>query len=269
MRLLTLSVGNTSLFGGIFSDGKLGATFRTEVGRVIPNPPLGHRTSDQPRPTRRIKDNPPYLGAVRGTIDRIVLCSVVPSLTAPLVRALRERHGIDPAVLTTNADHGLKIGYARPQSLGTDRLAAALGAKTLFPGTHVIVVDCGTATTVTALHRNGTLLGGAIFPGLALWPEMLAARTAQLPLADLRRPKKALGRSTEAGIAAGIFHGHAGAIRELVTRVRREAFGRAPVIVVGTGGHAWRFKPEKIFDALEPALVLHGLSAFAEQSSRL
>lgn len=238
MQLLTLSLGNTSLFGGFFEGGKLQTSFR--------------------RPTETMT------WPARPGVDRVVLCSVVPTLTPKLIASVQRHHNLTPLVLTADSPHGLKIGYARPRQLGTDRLAAAIGARKLFRSHHVIVVDCGTATTVTALHREGKILGGAILPGLALWPEMLAARTAQLPRVALRRPVSALGRSPRAGIAAGIFHGHVGAIREVVARVRAEAFGRAPVVIAGTGGHASRFENEKLFDALEPALVLHGLRAFAE-----
>ena len=93
------------------------------------------------------------------------------------------------SALTADAAHGLTIGYHRPGQLGADRVATAIGAQVLYPKRHVVVVDCGTATTVTALRSDGTLLGGAILPGLSLWPETLALRTAQLPRIQLRRPR--------------------------------------------------------------------------------
>ncbi len=246
MRLLVLGVGNTSLFGAVFTGEKLGALFRAPIAQA-----------------GSVTENPSGLRSIRGKIDRAVLCSVVPALTRGIMDDIKKHCGVVPHVLTADAPHGLKIGYTQPLALGTDRLAAALGARALFPGRHVIVVDCGTATTVTAVHRDGIVLGGAIFPGLALWPEMLAARTAQLPRVALRRPSTALGRSPSAGIAAGVYHGHVGAIRELVTRVKAEAFPRASVVIVGTGGHAARFTKDKIFNVIEPALVLRGLRAFA------
>ena len=104
---------------------------------------------------------------------------------------------------------------------------------------------------------------GAILPGLALWPEMLALRTAQLPRVQLRKPRAALGRSTEDAIVSGVFHGHVGAVRETVERVRSEAFGRSRCRVLGTGGHADRFAGEKLFTEIQPALILEGLHAFA------
>jgi type III pantothenate kinase len=102
---------------------------------------------------------------------------------------------------------------------------------------------------------------------LALWSEMLAARTAQLPeVLPVRRPAP-LGRSPREAIASGLFHGHAGAIRELVQVVARDAFGKAPAVVVGTGGNAPRFAREKLFTELSPDLILIGLRAFAARTT--
>lgn len=240
MRTLALSIGNTSLFGGVFAGARLVSSFRLPPADLVKLP-------------RR----------VRGPVARAALCSVVPALTPDVLRLIQRTWQLEARVLTADAAHGLTIGYRRPRELGADRVATALGARTLFPGKNVLVVDCGTATTVTALHRDGTVLGGAIFPGLALWPDMLASRTAQLPRVALARPPAALGRSPREAIVSGIFHGQLGAIRETVARVRAEAFGRAACIVIGTGGNAPTFAREPLFDELAPALGLQGLAAFA------
>jgi len=240
MRTLAISMGNTSLFAGEFADHRLVNAFRLGPAELIRLP-----------------------GRVRGAIDAAAVCSVVPALTPDVLRLIRRTWKIEAMVLTATAAHGLKIAYRRPGELGADRVAAALGVRTRFPQKNAVVVDCGTATTVTAVRRDGSVGGGAIFPGVGLWPEMLARRTAQLPRVTAARWRKALGRSTAEGIAAGIFFGHLGAIRETVARVREEAFGRAKAMIVGTGGHAGLFAREKIFDVLEPNLVLIGLRAFA------
>jgi type III pantothenate kinase len=245
-RTLALCLGNSSLLGGVFSDGRLIRRFRLPVAGAAGAGALVRRLAPK----------------ARGRIDAAVLCSVVPALTPGIERGVRSICGVTPLRLTAGALHGLRLGYRNPKKLGTDRLAAALGARAEFPGENVLVVDCGTATTITALSRAGVVLGGAILPGIGLWPGMLAARTAQLPLLAPRRPRTALGRSTEEGLRSGIFHGHAGAIRELVGRIRAEAFGRAPAVVVGTGGQAAQFARENLFTALKPDLVLRGLWAY-------
>lgn len=240
MRTLVLSLGNTSLFGGVFSGARLMQTFRMPRTRL---PELPHR--------------------VRGEIDAVALCSVVPDATPRLVAQIRRRWQVVPRVLTTAAPHGLTIGYRRPRELGSDRLATALGARALFPRRHLLVVDCGTATTITAVSRVGQILGGAIFPGATLWAQALATGTAQLPLITPRRPRTAVGRSPAEAIGSGLFFGQLGAIHELVERVRREAFGRAAVLVIGTGGHAPLFESDGPFDVVEPNLLLLGLRRFA------
>ncbi|HWA85800.1 MAG TPA: type III pantothenate kinase [Opitutus sp.] len=240
MRRLAISIGNTSLFAGVFSGRRLTNSFRLNASELVRLP-----------------------GRVRGPIEAAVVGSVVPALTEDVLRLVRRTWAVEAMLLTATSAHGLKIGYRRPRDLGADRVAAALGAREKFPGRDIVVVDCGTATTVTALRGDGTICGGAILPGVGLWTEMLAGRTAQLPRVAPARPRRALGRSTREGIEAGVFFGHLGAMRETVGRVRREAFDRGPAMVVGTGGQAARFRREKIFDALAPNLVLHGLRAFA------
>jgi len=243
-RILVISVGNTSLFGGVFTGDQL-TSFR------LP-------TAELPALKRQIPDR----------IDHAVVCSVVPALTPDVLRFIRRSWNLDAEQLTHASPHGLVIGYREPRQLGADRLAAALGARALLPRRNVVIVDCGTATTVTVLRADGRLAGGAILPGLALWPEMLAQRTAQLPRIVLGAPTHATGRSTEDGIASGIFFGHVGAIRELVARVRVEVFGRSACIVVGTGGESPRFAGENLFTVIEPALILQGLHAFALRLDR-
>src|SRR6185295_6890925 len=96
-------------------------------------------------------------------------CSVVPKFTPPITKEIRQRFGVAPLVLTADSIREVRITYRNPRELGTDRIAAALGVREVIGARDVIVVDCGTATTVTALRRDGTILGGAIFPGMGLW----------------------------------------------------------------------------------------------------
>jgi len=244
LRTLVIDTGNTTVFGGVFTGNRLTRRFRIQTQGAA------------------------SAGCWKqlGRMDRAALCSVVPAATASVSRSVARHCGVRPQVLTSASPHGLGIAYREPGRLGTDRLACALGAHTLFPRQHVIVVDCGTATTITALDRHGMILGGAILPGIGLWPAMLAARTAQLPAVSIRPPRRAIGRTPEEALRSGTHHGHIGAIREIIARVRAEAFGRAIVVVIGTGGHARRFAHSGLFATVQPDLILTGLNTFAAQS---
>jgi len=248
MRVLLLNIGNTSLFGGVITLGRLEHHFRVPVAEIKPEAKL-----------RR------FLAAeARGKFDRAALCSVVPELTLPLCAAVKRATGIAPRVLRAENAHALTIAYKRPRELGADRVAAALGAHTCFPGRDKIVIDFGTATTITAVTAGGTVAGGAILPGYGLWAEMLASRTAQLPKVDGPAPKSAVGRSPKEAIAAGLHFGHVGAVRELVGCISTEVFGaRKRPLVLATGGNAARFARDNLFAELVPDLILLGLHAFA------
>jgi type III pantothenate kinase len=275
MRTLALDLGNSTLFAGVFEDGRLLRSVRIDVGRGLRTPPTqavsGKAGSGDPALQNHFIADDVLIAAlkrfVRGKIDRIALCSVVPDRTAPLATAVRDTLGVAPLILTAAADHGLKIGYRHPHQLGPDRIATVLGARKLHPQQNVIVVDCGTATTITVADRDGVLHGGAILPGLGLWPAMLAQRTARLPAVTLRAPTTAVARDTAAAIRSGVIIGHAGAIRELVARSRAEVFGRQSVTVLGTGGMVTHLKGQRLFTALEPGLILHGLDFFVRQDS--
>lgn len=239
---LAVAVGNTSVFVGLFI-GRNVKAFRIEPAELV-----------------RLPDR------VGAGVTRAAVCSVVPALTPDVARLIRRTWDIDAQLLSAEAAHGLGIAYRRPAELGADRVAAALGARVKHPRKNVIVVDCGTATTVTALSREGRIAGGAILPGAALWPEALATKTALLPRVMLRRPRAALGRSPQEAIVSGCYFGQVGAMRELVARVRAEAFGKEKAIVLGTGGNAALFEDERLFDRIEPRLVLEGLAEFARGS---
>lgn len=262
MKTLVLDQGNSTLFAGVFRDEKLMRSARIDVGRDRLIPPSGamkkEGSCDHALQLRNL---------ARGRLDRVALCSVVPQETAKLAKLVEKLFGVEPRVLTATSEHGLKLAYHRPAELGVDRLANAIGARKLYPRKNVIVVDCGTATTLTLLPRDGTLLGGAIMPGLAMWPAMLNQCTAGLPSVALRASDSVVGRDTESAIRSGIMHGHAGAIRELISKSRAEAFGRSPVVVLGTGGQVTHFKYQSLFTHIESELILHGLQAFASGKS--
>ena len=249
MRILALTVGNTTLYCALFVNGTLKKYLRQPLAEI-----------DGPNPLQQKMQR-----AIQGKVDAVALTSVVPALTRPLARQLEGLTGHRPKVLSASSRHGLTIGYHQPRKLGADRVAAALGARAIHPKKNLLIIDCGTASTVTAVSAKGRILGGAILPGVTLWSDLLYQRTAQLPRVAGKRPRHALGRSPTEGIASGIHFGHAGALRELIAKIRAEAFGSGGCLVLGTGGNAELFRDEGLFDRLEPNLVLKGLAAFAQQ----
>ena len=116
MKILALSIGNTSLFGGVYSGSRLAGSFRAPVREAAGRGFNRHVAS-----------------RVRGRIDAAVICSVGPPLTPGLSRRVARAFGIRPLLLTVDAPHGIRIDYRDPARFGADRLAAAIGATTGFP----------------------------------------------------------------------------------------------------------------------------------------
>jgi type III pantothenate kinase len=117
-------------------------------------------------------------GLTRAIVSNVAGHAMQAQLTALLAPLLPA----PPAWFTSRAElAGLRNRYRNPTQLGSDRFAAALGARSLAPGKNLVVATCGTATTVDAVSAAGDFLGGMILPGLGLMLGALARGTAQLP----------------------------------------------------------------------------------------
>lgn len=247
---LALDVGNTQMHGGLFRGDALAADFRRSTHSGATEDEIGLFLLQILR----------EWGCAPGDLETVGIASVVPSLTTALATAVRKYLEMEPFVLGPGKKTGLKIRTASPSEVGADRIAGCIGAMKRFPGENLIIIDLGTATTFDCLTADGAFLGGVIAPGLRLSMEALSRGTAQLPAVQIHSPGRALGRDTVTNIQAGLYYGHVGLVRELVPRLRAEAFGpEAPCRIVGTGGSVSLFDEEALFDECLPHLVLEGV----------
>ena len=91
-------------------------------------------------------------------------------------------------------------------TLGIDRALAVLGSGEIY-GLPSLVIDGGTALTLTGVNEDRQLIGGAILPGLDLQFQSLSQRTAALPRLNLPKTLPNLwAMNTEEAIASGIIH---------------------------------------------------------------
>ena len=153
---------------------------------------------------------------------------------------------------------GIANGYREPAQLGSDRFAAAIGARALAPGRALVVATCGTATTIDAIDADGRFTGGMILPGLALMAASLANNTAQLPPVTPRVSLPSMfADNTMDAILSGCINAQAGAIERAV------AAHRADDCII-SGGAAGHIAPAlTIAHSVRETLVLTGLHAAA------
>jgi len=151
----------------------------------------------------------------------------------------------------------VKIVYSTPGTLGRDRIAAACGANTLYPGKNCLVISAGTCMTMDMVLETGIFLGGNIAPGLKMRLESMHLYTARLPLAEPGWPDVAFGDSTIHALQNGACLGMVMEIEGIFQRAK-DAFGE--VFVVMTGGDA-AFLAEQIESQIfvAPELVTQGL----------
>lgn len=195
------------------------------------------------------------VGRVRGT----AIASVVPDMTAIIGRMLRAEFGKEPFVVDPGAKLPIRIRVDSPAGLGADRVANAVAAFQKLGGP-VIVIDCGSATTLSAVNGKGEFLGGAILPGLRGMMGALSRNTAKLPPLPLEVPARFIGRNTHEAMQSGVIHGWRGALEHLLDGMRRE-MGRAQPTVVATGGLAGFLQSVcPWLETVEPSLTLEGIA---------
>jgi type III pantothenate kinase len=201
----------------------------------------------------------------RRKIDMFVVCSVVPKKNREVKSAARKTQIL---WLGPHVKLGVGIKYPSPKTIGADRLANAAAVAALY-GAPAIVVDFGTAVTFDIVSAEKKYIGGVIAPGLEAMTNFLYQRTALLPKLALREPRRAIGRSTIEAMMAGAVFGYRGLVKELIARIKAEAFpGSSRVRIVATGGYADLIAAElPEIEAVHPNLTLEGLRIAATINS--
>lgn len=158
----------------------------------------------------------------------------------------------------------VEINYDTPNTLGMDRVAAAVGARTLSPQGALVIVDAGSCITVDLLDDNNTFQGGAILPGLQMRLKALHQFTAALPLVTPSDEEwmgkvdiPVTGKSTRASIMAGVMRATVFEIEGFMNAYRTQ-FGDVKCFL--TGGDADFFAEQLFFPKFAtPNLLFLGL----------
>lgn len=194
-------------------------------------------------------------------VSQVVVSSVVPSLRATFQRMIQRMFGKSPVFISAGLDTGIKVSIDNPHEIGPDLLANAAAGYSMFRNS-CIIVDFGTALSITIVGSDGSLLGGSIAPGLESAMKALSSNTAQLPFVELAAPGSAIGKNTTHAIQSGIIFGYTGLVEHLIKCIKSELGG--DVKVVATGGLSDVIAPlTDQFDVLEPWLTLDGLRIIA------
>ena len=251
--LLAIDIGNTNTVIGGFEDGWLLGSFRIQSSSAYTTDEAGILCK------QLIAHHIPECGPVKA----IVLCSVVPALTAVYENMARHYFSCDPLTLTSSHDLGLPLAHRDPGQIGTDRLANAMAAKEFY-GTPAVVVDFGTATTFDVIDAKGTYAGGVIAPGVITSSAELFRRAAQLFKVRIQKPDKLVAEDTATALQAGIYFGTIGQVESILAGIEKELGERPQVIATGGLAELWR-EGVKAIDVVDLNLTLKGLHLFYER----
>ena len=157
-------------------------------------------------------------------------------------------------------EKGIQLAYKSPDTLGADRLAAAVGAWCIFIEKPVLVIDIGSCITYDYVSASGVYCGGSISPGLHMRLRAMGTFTAGLPTVSppAGHEPPLTGATTQEALLSGAFHGTRQEIDGFIETYQKHL----PALqVVLTGGDARLFESNlKSAIFAEPHLVLKGLN---------
>lgn len=221
--LLTIDIGNTNITLGAYDGTVLSFTARLATELI--------KTSDQYAVEMQSLLN---LNGYGGEdIEDCIISSVVPQVGKSVSNAVSKLCHIVPLMLGPGVKTGLNIKIDNPAQLGADLVAGAVGALDSYT-MPCVVIDMGTASTISVLDRNGAFLGGAIAAGVRLTLKALTENTSQLTSIPIEAPDSVIGTNTVECMQSGLVYGTAAMIDGLLDKIE-EQLGEEPT-VVATGG---------------------------------
>jgi type III pantothenate kinase len=252
--LLAIDIGNSTIGLGLFPDPLKGK--KLFINKISTHPDLP-ATEYRKIINKFIRRHASAFFLGKNRSIEVIISSVVPSLDPKIIKSIKGVCSTKVLIVSYKLKTGLTFDVSRPEEVGADRIANAVGGFHYFKKP-TAVIDFGTATTITVVGRKGNLLGGSILPGLKLMQSALHAGTARLPLIPLKKPEYVSGHDTVSSIQSGIIYGTAGAIESLIKSVEKEYRFRLKLIL--TGGHSKLLSPLiKREHLLIPDLTLEGL----------
>ena len=242
--ILAIDIGNTNIVVGCIDDEKTYFIERLSTVR-----------------TKTVLD---IYHIKKTDIEGCIISSVVPQITDIARLAAEKILKKEVMVLGPGVKTGLNIMMDNPGQLGADMVADAVAGLASYP-VPFIVIDMGTATTVSVVNDKKQYIGGMILPGVGVSLDALTSRASQLSGISIDAPKHIIGKNTIECMKSGVLYSNAAALDGIVERIEEELGQRTTVIA--TGGLAKKIvshcKREIILDE---DLLLKGLRVIYEKN---
>jgi type III pantothenate kinase len=229
---LVIDCGNTRIKYGVFTDNQLieNGLINDSINTIL-------------------ERHPSILKAIIASVTQEHL------VILPKLQHLKQSH-----LFTNTLNLPIENLYETTQTLGSDRLAASIGAFTLHPNSNVLTIDAGTCIKYNFVNEQNQFIGGAISPGLSMRLKALHQFTNALPLIDFDENYENLtGKNTKDSILSGAL---IGAVCEVESMIQQYQNAYSILKIVFTGGNAnYLCKQLKNRFFADEHLILKGLNA--------
>lgn len=252
--ILAIDIGNTNIVVGCIDDQK--TYFIERLSTVRTKTELEYAVD-----LKTVLD----IYHIKGSdIEGCIISSVVPQITNTAKLAAEKILKKEVMVLGPGVKTGLNILMDHPAQLGADLVADAVAGLNEYP-VPFIVIDMGTATTVSVVNSKKQYIGGMILPGVRVSLDALTAHASQLSGISIDAPKHVIGKNTVECMKSGVLYSSAAALDGIIDRVEEELGEKATVIA--TGGLAKKIVSHCRRDIiLDEDLLLKGLLVIYEKN---
>lgn len=252
--ILAIDIGNTNIVVGCIDDQK--TYFIERLSTVRTKTELEYAVD-----LKTVLD----IYHIKGSdIEGCIISSVVPQITNTAKLAAEKILKKEVMVLGPGVKTGLNILMDHPAQLGADLVADAVAGLAEYP-VPFIVIDMGTATTVSVVNSKKQYIGGMILPGVRVSLDALTAHASQLSGISIDAPKHVIGKNTVECMKSGVLYSSAAALDGIIDRVEEELGEKATVIA--TGGLAKKIVSHCQKDIiLDEDLLLKGLLVIYEKN---
>ena len=242
--ILTLDIGNSFAKLGVFRAQELVAVFRYSHAELESGLVEGAKNGD-------FGENVQYIGMV--SVGKKGMKNSLRGLESAFPKA-------EWLVIDQHTELPVRNAYASPETLGIDRLCAAVGGLKLVGQGPLLCIDAGTAITYDYVDAEGAYQGGGISPGMRTRFRALHDYTAALPLVEKEGDLSLVGNDTVTSIRSGVVNGVLAEIKGIIERYRETA-GEALQVCLTGGDAEFLGNHLKNVNFVDSNLLLRGILA--------
>jgi len=198
------------------------------------------------------------------TLDYGIFSSVVKD-TREIVAYLNTRMKL--IVMSSHCSVPISNKYKTPETLGNDRIAAVVGAVSIYPASNILTIDAGTCITYDFVRADKIYLGGGIAPGIDMRFKALHTFTSKLPLVCRESEVLLVGNSTTNSILSGVLNGIFAEVDGIIDRYKQHYPDLKIILIGGDANYFDRMLKNDIFAV--PNLVLFGLNNILQYNVKI